>query len=302
MSETKKEKVTFGDLKKAKSEFDKELNRVKICININKIGEAKSGIDKCDSHISKMESIIDRMPDRTAADIVKKLVPTVLAILSSTVVSIAYFDKRADELEEEYNKLSREETRNWKKYHKAKDKADDIKDQIDIQKHIQGERAKQISRLQGNLDDRSKTKLSNLNDDYNEISSLIEKLESQYKEIDKEGNTAYNKATFVGGEIDQNNDKLIKNNIGKKVVTGSTLGVGVLTSISLKPLKQKAKVILNKCKKRLERTKKYLAKIENMNKSVKESFDETLDDLYIAFTEGIIDKYEYDVLSSHLLS
>ena len=80
MSEVRKEKVTFGDLKKAKSEFDKELNRVKICINTNKIGEAKSGIDKCDSHITKMENIIDRMPDKTAADIVKKLVPTVLAI------------------------------------------------------------------------------------------------------------------------------------------------------------------------------------------------------------------------------
>ena len=54
-------------------------------------------------------------------------------------------------------------------------------------------------------------------------------------------------------------------------------------------------------KKKLEQVKKYLDKAEKMSKEVKESFDETLYDLFESFYEGNIDEFEYDSLIDHLL-
>ena len=111
--------------------------------------------------------------------------------------------------------------------------------------------------------------------------------------------------TSLRTQISDEDVDYIKDDIRKvSAITVATTG-GVATAIKatrLKTFKDKSKKILEKCEKKLEQVKKYLDKAEKMSKAVKESFDDTLNDLYESFYEGNIDEFEYDILIDRLLN
>lgn len=106
-------------------------------------------------------------------------------------------------------------------------------------------------------------------------------------------------------KMNKNNDvELYKDELKKISDTATAVTIGANTVSSLvgtKTFKDKSKKMLSKCEKKLENVKKYLDKVEKMGNEVKESLDETLNDLYVSYIEGCVDEFEYDTLVDHLL-
>ena len=264
---------TYRDLKKKKSDFNNEIRKVKTCIKNKQINEAKAGLDKCDKYIDDMVDIINKLPDKSSADDIRRALPIIIGVLGAIVADVTT------------NIIGRSFTKTNRKY---REKLDEIND-------------KEIS----NYENKKKVmnKLENMENQSAYDEKEHKKLKDELYNIDKE----YYK---ILDEYNSTSDKSKKLNKMRKIngnaeiaLPMSSIAAGAVGSfISLKSLKNKSKNILIKCKKKLSDTKAYLEKTTILSESAKESFDDTLVDLYEAVTEGTIDEFEYDSLIDHLLS
>ena len=289
MSNIKQDLSTYKEIKKVKNDFSREIKSVKSNITKNNFKEAKNGLKICDKYISDMETIINKLPDKSTVDFIKPLVPAILSFVTAVGVGLQFNNKLRDmaERQDKYDNVSRE-LRHEKiqlssTERKIKKVSDDL-DKLDITDKDPKEWWIYNRPIKANLERDYK----DLNEECRRISFRIKLLESEKGRIEE--------------NIDKAEDDMKKLNGKHRAFGATTLGVGAVgTLISLKPLKSKAKAILNKCKKVLNDTRKYLDKVEKMSKAVKESFDEALDNIYDSFTEGTIDEFEYDTLIDHLL-
>ena len=290
MTNVKQDLTLYKELKKVKSEFDKEVKSAKSSINRNNFSEAKTSLSKCEGYINNMESIIDKLPDKSTVDTAKKTLFYIVSVLTGTVANIAYFNNNDSKLNKEKESIVDEYNKNERDLSKTKDKLN--------------ENYKQHVKYSVFFNYWSKFHKNDPS-----LSRAMDELKSEIKELDKEFSKLTDDETKI--EINMNKNKKEYENITKKIknnekksyglTAASGIGIGIATA-SIKTLKQKAKNILKKCNKILANTKAYLDKVEKMSNAVKESFDETLDSLYEAFTEGTIDEFEYDTLMDHLLN
>lgn len=284
MTNVKQDLTLYKELKKVKSEFDKEVKSAKSSINRNNFSEAKTSLSKCEGYINNMESIIDKLPDKSTVDTAKKTLFFIVSSLTSLVANLAYFNNKENKLDKQRESINNEYIKN---------KNDFDKTMVKLNKNT-------FARMK--KDDEITAKLGTNNKE-------LESLYSEIHDMDKEWSKLFDKIPEIDKNIESNKKdydnitKKIKNIDKERLGSSAISGIGIGTATALiKPLKQKAKNILKKCKKILSNTKAYLDKVEKMSKAVKESFDETLDSLYEAFTEGTIDEFEYDTLMDHLLN
>lgn len=272
----KQDLALYKELKTIKSNFDKEMKTVKASIKVNNFSSAKSGLNNCDKYISNMENIIDKLPDKTTSDYVKKIVPMIISILSIPIELFCFMFPLKD-LENKHEFINK----------KLK------KDQSERTTIIQSKYMN--TTIVDEYENLEKDKGIDLKKEINDLKEIYKKMDDREKRLDLNIDWLQRKNETLANK---------RNNLNKaqNIVINGTIAGGVIASISLKPLKSKAKNILKKYKKKLDSTRKYLDKVEKTSKAVKESLDETLESLYESFTEGTIDEFEYDTLIDHLLS
>lgn len=286
MSNVKQDLNLYKQIKNIKNGFNKEMKIVKANINLNNFSIAKSGLNNCDKYISDMETIINKLPDKSTADFIKPLVPAILSFVTAVGVGLQFNRK----LFSSNNKIVDMEDEIRRNNDSILSKEDAIKE-LNKKKSLASKEIKSAT-------------YCGMGEFF--VNIYKEKYESIKEECDKllkEVNEIADKNEEIRNNINKAKNESDTINRNHRVFGATTLGVGAVgTLISLKPLKSKAKSILNKCKKVLDDTRKYLDKVEKMSKAVKESFDETLDSIYESFTEGTIDEFEYDTLMDHLLN
>lgn len=90
MSNVKQDLNLYKQIKNIKNGFNKEMKIVKANINLNNFSIAKSGLNNCDKYISDMETIINKLPDKSTADFIKPLVPAILSFVTAVGVGLQF--------------------------------------------------------------------------------------------------------------------------------------------------------------------------------------------------------------------
>lgn len=275
----KQDLAVYKNIKKNKSDFNSEYKKIGLNVNKQNFPEAKKNIATCEGYITEIEKLVDNIPNSSSYDTAKNLVVALIGFLTMIAAAPCYHFVKKTERNFNEEKLKR----------------------------IKEKRDKQDIKSRASFDIWAKTDKASRDDKINEVEreslvKLSEKYLDEFKkqrakkeELDKKHNkTLYN--NLDRDFINKSNEERNISNIEITAASGSFLAL-----ISMKPLKAKAKNVLKNCRNKLDKTKAYIDKVERMSNAVKESFDETLDSLYEAFTEGAIDEFEYDTLVDHLL-